>query len=175
MQKIKAILIVTAILIPSIASAYDENTILCASSFDDDTDINGTYTYVGMDYINYVYSNGDWGITGYQQYGQGFISPYPGGISQWYENTSGLEGTYVEAYVHPGYPSGADSGLVELGECQEPITPTIDFGTTTVATSTLQLVGSTTVGLAIIIVILSLGLIIYMNNQMFKRKPWQPS
>lgn len=53
--------------------------------------------------------------------------------------------------------------------------PTISFGTTTVATSTLQLVGATTVGLGIIMVILWLGLIIYINNSLFSKKPWRSS
>jgi len=62
----------------------------------------------------------------------------------------------------------------EAGGCSSPETP-VNLGSTTIASTTLQLVGSTTIGLGIIIVIGSLGIITYMYNSMTKRKIWQPS
>lgn len=54
-----------------------------------------------------------------------------------------------------------------------PVIPT--YGTTTVATSTLQLVGSVTIGLGILITIAFLCLIAILYNSMFKKKPWHNS
>jgi len=62
----------------------------------------------------------------------------------------------------------------EAGGCDEPDPPVV-FGSTTIASSTLQIVGSTTMGFGILIVIFSTFLITYMWNNLFKRKQWQPS
>jgi len=52
---------------------------------------------------------------------------------------------------------------------------TSPLGTSTVATTTLQLIGSTTVGFGILIVIFSTYLIAYLYNSMFRKKSWQVS
>lgn len=120
------------------ALAYGPSDVFCASGFDSDPTVNGTYTYYGPEYINNQYSNGDFYLTGDVQYGQGYLSPNSGGPMQWYDNGADIgatvyEGTYAEAYVHPGYPSGAVSGEVTLGECPEEEPPT------ETATSTIPL------------------------------------
>jgi hypothetical protein len=53
--------------------------------------------------------------------------------------------------------------------------PVVTFGSSTVATSTLQLVGTTAVGFAILITIALIYLIAYIYNSMFKKKPWHNS
>jgi len=48
-------------------------------------------------------------------------------------------------------------------------------GSTTVATSTLQLIGTNAIGFAILITIAFIYLIAYLYNSMFKKKPWRSS
>jgi len=54
-----------------------------------------------------------------------------------------------------------------------PVVPT--YGTTTVATSTLQLIGTTTMGFGILITIALVYLIAYIYNSMFRKRPWHNS
>jgi len=51
----------------------------------------------------------------------------------------------------------------------------VNFGSTTVASSTLQLVGSTTMGFAILITMAFLSLITYIYNSFFRKQPWRHS
>jgi len=60
------------------------------------------------------------------------------------------------------------------GDCGAEESPPT-YSTTTIASTTLQLVGATTMGFGIIITIAFLYLIAYLYNSMFRKKPWQVS
>lgn len=67
-----------------------------------------------------------------------------------------------------GVVAGVYSPSISSGGGSNPVS----YSSTTVASTTLQLVGATTMGFSILIVIVFLCLIIYVWNSMFKRKSW---
>lgn len=99
----------------------------------------------------------------------GVVSTYAGGTLSRREPSA--------TNLVPNTTKTADSNFViygTTGDCTPPVPP-VTFGSTTVASTTLQLVGTTAVGLGIIITILMVYLIAYLYNSMFKRKPWLSS
>lgn len=88
-----------------------------------------------------------------------------GGVTECPANKAAAEG-------HGNYSSTATYTLSGYVPPSEP--PITLFGSSTVASTTLQGVGATAMGFAILITIFSVYLCAYMYNQFFKKRPWRP-
>jgi len=158
--------------IPSVTFAYISTDEFCAVDFGN-TDVNGTFTYNSSRtwYTHYVYSNGDVNISGENSnstgYGVIYINSGTGNQTdqQAYFATDGIETVWT---VDSGTGNTSPAGTVTLGACEGGEEPTATSTATTTPYANIEF------GIAIIIALLSFGLIGFIWNTFNKRKkPWQ--
>jgi len=180
-RSIKNSLLVILLLFPFFALAetnFTTSTEFCFNGWGT-VGVDGTYSYYGEAYGAHEYTNGT------------FYLDTSGNISNDYANVRGEPENYLTTYYYT-YPAAewissagpwsysgslgeSPIGTATLGACAETPIESVSFGSTTVATSTLQLVGTTAVGFSILITISLIYLIAYLYNSMFKKKPWHNS
>jgi len=170
----KFLLVLGFTLLPAVVFAYDTSDTFCALGFDSDARMNGTWSYGDSDFNTNQWHSEDGSM----------IFQLSGDINDNNINVL-VDGSYGTAYsqssgvLNPGWSVGSEGfyppGYFIEGDCVPYVPPPPVFGSTTVATSTLQLIGTNAIGFAILITIAFIYLIAYLYNSMFKKKPWRSS